>query len=392
MGGTDTATVTVGVARLPRTWRVPEHAGSIGAGLDSAWAKDTVVVTAGYYPEHDLAMESGVLLISEGGAAETVIDADSAGKVFLIENADSTTLIQGFTLTGGLWLADGGAVFVEQSYLRFVDCVFTGNSAFDGGGIYFYRSSPILTNCVIWGNHADDDGGGVHCNNSSPVFVNCTISGNSAPDGGGVYSWNSSAPSFENSIIAFSTQGEAVRCLPLSSATLVCSDVYGNAGGDWVDCIAGQSGINNNFSADPFFCYPDTGNFYLDAASPCADNVPCGLVGALPAGCDVVTDVAGGEDAPAPSEFRLHTNRPNPFNPTTTIRFDLPRRARVVLSVYAISGRRVTVLADGHYGPGVFERTWDGRDDRGREVASGVYFTRLVAGDFTATKKMVLLR
>ena len=64
----------------------------------------------------------------------------------------------------------------------------------------------------------------------------------------------------------------------------------------------------------------------------------------------------------------------------------------VVLTVQDVAGRRIAVLADGFHRSGEFVKTWDGRDDHGREVGSGVYFARLQAGHFAATQKMVLLK
>ena len=88
----------------------------------------------------------------------------------------------------------------------------------------------------------------------------------------------------ENTIIAFSTSGEAVYCGTGSTATLACCDVYGNAGGDWVGYIAGQEGVNGNFSADPLFCDSGNGDYRLQPCSPCLDAAGCGLVGACGAG------------------------------------------------------------------------------------------------------------
>jgi predicted outer membrane repeat protein len=121
--------------------------------------------------------------------------------------------------------------------------------------------------------------------------TNCTFSGNSAGDGGGgIWCEYESWPRLQNTIIAFSTQGEAVYCDETSSPALTCCDIFGNASGDWVGCIAGQYGMNGNFSADPLFCgemnYPGD-PYRLDIASPCAvRNSACGeLIGARPAGC-----------------------------------------------------------------------------------------------------------
>jgi hypothetical protein len=95
---------------------------------------------------------------------------------------------------------------------------------------------------------------------------------------------------------------------------------------------------------------------------------------------------------PSLSGVVLHQNYPNPFNPSTTIRFDLPHAAHVKLSVYNIKGELVAVIADRHMTEGRKEMGWAAKDSRGRALASGVYFYRLVAGDFVQTKKMVLLR
>ena len=88
----------------------------------------------------------------------------------------------------------------------------------------------------------------------------------------------------------------------------------------------------------------------------------------------------------------LSQNVPNPFNPVTRIRYGLTGRFQVELAVYDVSGRRVRVLESAEREGGVYEVTWDGRDDRGVRVSSGVYFVRLAAGSFRAVRKMVLMK
>jgi len=95
----------------------------------------------------------------------------------------------------------------------------------------------------------------------------------------------------------------------------------------------------------------------------------------------------------APRELRLHGNHPNPFNPFTTIRYELPETEDVRLAVYDAAGRLVRVLVDDVSRPaGEFAVHWDGRDTEARDVASGVYFIRLDAGSATRTHRAVLLR
>jgi thiol-disulfide isomerase/thioredoxin len=91
--------------------------------------------------------------------------------------------------------------------------------------------------------------------------------------------------------------------------------------------------------------------------------------------------------------FALEQNFPNPFNPATTVRFSVPAGAEnVALRILNVDGRVVRTLVDGDLGPGPYSRVWDGRDDRGETVASGVYFMRLEAGDEVSTRKMTLLK
>jgi len=94
-----------------------------------------------------------------------------------------------------------------------------------------------------------------------------------------------------------------------------------------------------------------------------------------------------------PPEVLLAQNAPNPFNPITTISFELPKPTIVNLGIYDLSGQLVRILIDGRtIEAGRNERIWNGRDATGRTAAAGVYFYRLEAGDFIETKKMVLLK
>ena len=91
-------------------------------------------------------------------------------------------------------------------------------------------------------------------------------------------------------------------------------------------------------------------------------------------------------------ELALHQNAPNPFNPTTTISFTLSERERVTLAIHDVRGRLVRTLVDETLNEGYQERLWDGKDAKGVQVSSGVYFYTLSAGRGTATRKMLLLK
>ena len=151
------------------------------------------------------------------------------------------------------------------------------------------------------------------------------------------------------------------------------------------------------------------GNIYSDSiVGPAPGNVvPCHVIkcdGQWFIGQDEVCsdDTIGSANCvPGPSgvpareslPYALHEAYPNPFNPQTTISFDLPQRARASLRVYAVTGDLVrTLLNDGMARQGRNEFVWDGRDDAGRRISSGVYFYSLQVGEFAATRRMVLLK
>lgn len=93
-----------------------------------------------------------------------------------------------------------------------------------------------------------------------------------------------------------------------------------------------------------------------------------------------------------PTKFALHQNSPNPFNPTTKIAYDMPAAGDVKISVFNVLGQHVSDLVDGYNEAGSYEVIWDGKDQAGEQVASGVYFYRIKTEQFSETKKMLLLK
>lgn len=101
---------------------------------------------------------------------------------------------------------------------------------------------------------------------------------------------------------------------------------------------------------------------------------------------------AVGDDTTTPSLTRLVGVHPNPFNPQTWIQYDLARETSVRLHIYDVRGAMVRTLVSGRRAPGRHTETWDGRDDTGASVASGVYVARLAADGVTQNQKLVLLK
>ena len=106
----------------------------------------------------------------------------------------------------------------------------------------------------------------------------------------------------------------------------------------------------------------------------------------------VKTSVSSSSHKVLPTAFRLEQNYPNPFNPSTTIRYALPKASEVKLVVLNSLGQHVKTLVSRKQAAGTYTATWDGTDERGVQVPSGVYFYRLAAGDHVSVRKMLLLK
>lgn len=252
--------------------RVPGDYQSIQAAINAARAGDTVIVADGTYVgagNRDLDFKGKAIVIrSAGGPGACILEAHGTAsaphRIVFSENAqDSLAVMDGFTLTGG--------------------------HSSDGGAVWLKSSSPTFVNCVFVGNSATSSGGAVRCKDASPRFQNCTFYDNSSVAGGVVFCIASASPTFERCILAENTDGSAVFCNDvLSRPNFMCTNVFGNVGGDWVGCIEDLQGIDGNLSVDPRFCDPRLGDLSLDSNSPCAPaNSPCGeLVGAVPVNCN----------------------------------------------------------------------------------------------------------
>ena len=127
---------------------------------------------------------------------------------------------------------------------------------------------------------------------------------------------------------------------------------------------------------------PSTGDFHV------SESVLVGADGAL----DLLNRVEIGNLQALPDQYGLNRNIPNPFNPSTSIGYQLPEMGQVRLAIYNLLGQEVRVLVNERKEAGSFVATWDGTDALGRRVGSGVYLYRIQAGSFSATKRMLLLK
>jgi hypothetical protein len=260
-------------------------------------------------------------------------------------------------------------------------------------------SDAVIENNVMIENSAHSYGGAICMWNSDALIVNNTLAFNLAPFGGG-YSSEGSSPLIVNTI--FWDDSAHTGC-----------EIHIENGPDpiveYCDIEGGWSG-EGNISVDPLFRDPDNGDFHLMSTacgdpldSPCIDSgdpsifdylLDCdwGLGGERSdmgayGGQAIPTDIREEPDPEIPVVCGLLQNYPNPFNATTTLSYMLPQAGPVVISVYNLLGQLVETIFQGEQQTGSHSLIWDAGD-----LASGVYFARLEAGEYSQSVKMVLLK
>jgi hypothetical protein len=149
-----------------------------------------------------------------------------------------------------------------------------------------------------------------------------------------------------------------------------------------------KAGAVGGFPMGDLNWYPAQKAAWIAAGGSTADMT---ALNALPAGFTPLTGIEQKPEA-VPAKYSLEANYPNPFNPSTTIKYALSAAGVVKLVVYDLLGREVRTLVNGNMPAGNQSVQWDGKNAHGSTVGSGVYFYKLPVGSFTATKKMTLLK
>jgi hypothetical protein len=222
----------------------------------------------------------------------------------------------------------------------------------------------------------------MQCEDSSlPELTNVTIYGNDADDGGGIYCNTGSVPELENCIVWNNSNDSLNGVL-----TIIYSDIE-----------YGFDGVGN-IDLDPLFVNASGDNYNLTASSPCIDagNPDSPLdPDNTTADMGALYYQGNSADNELPAVDIKLSNYPNPFNPSTTIFFNISRKnaENAEIIIYNLKGQKVNQLRITNYELGMNEAVWNGTDENNIPVTSGVYYYKLILGnDVVASKKMILLK
>ncbi|MCK4406425.1 MAG: right-handed parallel beta-helix repeat-containing protein [Bacteroidales bacterium] len=423
---------------------------TIQEGINNANNGDTVLVYPGTYYENidyygkNITVASLLLTTQDTiYISQTIINGNQNGSVVKFVSGEGlNSIIKGFTITNGFasyidsipagggikcinssptiekniikengcdWYIDGGGIYCENSNSHILNNTISDNEgAYYGAGICIYDSSEVLIkgnvifNNLTWSGYGIAKGGGVFCggNMCYAVIEQNTICNNIVDfgNGGGICSNNAS---IVNTILWNNYPDEIA-----GQITITYSDVQG-----------GWTGIGN-IDADPLFADTANGDFHLtwenfpipdDTKSPCIDAGdpaspldPDSTIADM--GAFYFDQTITSIDPPVvQGNYKLYQNYPNPFNLTTTISFSVPQTSSFVnLDIYNIKGQKIKTLRitpldfdrdDFIYGLRNNQVVWDGKNESGESVDSGIYFYQLKFNNgYSQTKKMLLLK
>ena len=322
-----------------------------------------------------------------------------------------------------------------------------------GGGIFIVNSDPVITNVEITDNYAGEDGGGVYLLYSSASFTDFTISGNigsgSLQKGGGVSCESTPNATFTEGIIADNVGPYLGGGIAVSPAMYDSSSfhveltnvlIQNNTSRQWGGGIYGSymslSGctIKENSAelqgggiyseGEIFFSSNDRCNIYENTIEDSIDvgndiAISTNYYGYAQSFLEVIIDTftvreptefhatpidsflfdilvgldqLSLDDELIPTQFALHPPYPNPFNPITTIQYDMPKDGFVNITIYDMMGRQVKALINGSQVAGYKSIQWNATNNLGEPVSAGMYIYMIQAGQFKQARKMLLLK
>ena len=296
----------------------------------------------------------------------------------------------------------------------------SSNASEHGAGIGSEFSDLKVTNSSILLNTARGLGGGLYATHSSPILINTTIADNIAQENGsdGLWIGRDSHPKIVNSII-WGTSSEHISLrLDSSSILIAYSDIRNGENAITIepDEICTVLYDSSNIQSEPLFTNPDSGNYEISSSSPCLNAgvaqfiwegdtlmnlTPDEYMGYAPdmGAVQVGLPVQINSKLSLPQAFTLYHNFPNPFNPSTSIRYAIPVNSDIEIVIYDILGKHVKTLVNAVQPPGAHTITWNGSDASGHKMSAGLYLCRFVARDkytsqiqHSQVRKMILIK
>ncbi|UCC79680.1 MAG: VCBS repeat-containing protein, partial [Candidatus Zixiibacteriota bacterium] len=390
---------------------VPDDLPTIAGAIDYAWNLDTIIVQPGTYSEllnfggKNLVLASQYMLTGDQSyISATILDGGGAGIILHFENGeDYRSVVNGFTIQNGdgdypsaINCYDVASPTIVNNIIKNNHCNYSGGAMITGNG-----GSPLISNNLFIGNSCETWGGAIFVTGNGATIINNTFSGNFAGNDGGAVHFGYGRPVFQNNILwgdSAVSDGNEIAYFGSDPPVITYCNIQGG--------FAGQGNINT----DPLFRDPANNDFHLKAIA-CGDNAdsPC-IDAGDPAVSDFLLDCTwglgairsdmgaygGGEDMTVgieelpeelPRSISLLQNYPNPFNASTTIRYILNKPSPVIIEIYDLLGRRVDIINQGEMSAGEHQVTY-----YAEYQSSGIYFYRIQAGDYTDSKKMVLLK
>ena len=338
--------------------------------------------------------------IFTSGKADIDGDFDNKGGAICVR--DSSPLISNCIFYNNSASSFGGAIYLTNSDAIIIGNLIYNNEAVVGGGIYCLQSNPLIISNTICNNVAEENGGGLVVNhNSNPIQINVILWGNIASSGNQVHLYtNLALPDFYYCNIQGGIEEFGI------SYNFVFEGIYEN-------CI----------NANPQFIDINLYDYHLAANSPCIDTgTPSSWL--VPPDFEIEIDDLLGYDCfgsnydigcyewlgvgiqndelyPATVGYKL-MNFPNPFNPCTTISFNLTAKNAkdakdATIEIFNIKGQKIKTLECNNHviaktTRSFYSITWNGTDENNQLVSSGIYFYKLKAGNFEKIKKMILLK
>jgi len=382
---------------------IPEDFSTIQEGITSSIQGDTVLVAPGTYVENINYSGKNITVASlfhttqdTSYISQTIIDGDSIDSVVTFESGeDSTAVLTGFSITNG--------------------------SNFHGGGIHCYGSNPILANVAIT-NNSGWDASGIYCRNSNPILINVTLEGNADNFGSscGICCWDNSNPILINCIMwnELTVEINFFDLYQPNTITIANSDIEGGIEAINTNNNGTVNWLEGNIDVDPLFINTIIGDYHLQDTSLCIgagineieineiwyyspdfdieENLRPSPEGSMP-DMGAYENILGEPQVGTFDDLALTINYlynfPNPFNPTTTIFFNLSEVEKVELEIFNIKGQKVKTLLNEQLSIGEHNVGWNGKDANNKQVSSGIYLYKLnVNGKTKAVRKCLLLK